>query len=278
MKITNERHIIVDKTKNVSEQYGHLMHLASYNFAIKYVKNKNVLDYGCGTGYGTFNLAEQATSVIGIDISSEAINYAKLNYSSNNINFITNSNFEKKNFKEKFDVVTSFQVIEHVKNEDHYLKSIYNLLKPGGIFLLTTPNKKNRLFPYIQKPWNIYHLKEYNETGLKRILQKHYQKVEILNISANANFVKTEIKRLKKQKIITLPCTLFFYPRFLTILLLKKQALLFNQLIRFKKYFKNKKPTAKLNSHVNLNYNLDAILIDDSLPNTTDLLGICKKL
>ena len=278
MKITSERHIILDKHKNESEQYGHLMHLASYNFAVKYVKNKSVLDYGCGTGYGTFKLAEQATYVIGIDISLEAINYAKLNYSSNNINFITNSNFERKNFIEKFDVITSFQVIEHVKNEENYLKSIYNLLKPGGIFLLTTPNKKNRLFPFIQKPWNIYHLKEYNATDLKSILQQHYQSVKILNISANANFVKTEIKRLKKQKIITLPCTLFFYPRFLTIFLLKKQALLFNQLKHFKKYFKNKKATNNLNKDVNLCYNLDAILIDDNLPNTTDLLGICKKL
>lgn len=278
MKITNERHIITNKAKNEAEQYGHFMHLASYNFAVKYVKNKRVLDYGCGTGYGTFKLAEQAISVIGIDISIEAINYAKLNYSSNNLNFITSSNFEKKNFKEEFDVVTSFQVIEHVKNEENYLKTIYNLLKPGGIFLLTTPNKKNRLFPFIQKPWNIYHIKEYNETGLKRILQKHYQKVEILNISAKSNFVKHEIKRLKKQKIITLPCTLFFYPRSLTVFLLKKQALLFNQLIYFKKYFKNKNPKTSLNNHDNLNYNLDAILIDDNLPNTTDLLGICKKL
>ena len=277
METTNERHIITNECKNEAEHYSNLMHLGSYNFATKYIENKTVLNYGCGSGYGTYTLSKKAKFVIGIDISCDTIRYARHNYSSNNIDFKTMSSFNNKKFKEKFDTITSFQVIEHVFNADEYLKNIYNLLKPGGIFLLTTPNKKNRLFPIIQKPWNIYHIKEYSEFSLKKILQKYYKKVDILNISAETSFVKHEIKRVKKQKIITLPFTLIFYPRFLIIFLLKKQTMLYNWFLFSKNNFIPKKSNTNLEYKFISNYNLDAIIIEDNLPNTTDLLGICKK-
>jgi len=61
-------------------------HLSLYNFARKFVLDKEVLDIGCGTGYGTFFLSNIAKSVIGVDISIDAINRAKENFSFSKFN------------------------------------------------------------------------------------------------------------------------------------------------------------------------------------------------
>jgi ribosomal protein L11 methylase PrmA len=56
MKDTGERHILNENFNNKSELYLHLMHIATYEYAKNFVKNKKVLDYGCGSGYGTHML------------------------------------------------------------------------------------------------------------------------------------------------------------------------------------------------------------------------------
>ena len=277
MNNTSERHIIQESFINEADYYGHLTHLLSYQFATDYVINKNILDYGCGTGYGADILAKKAKLVTAIDISDEAILYAKKNYSSHNLNFKTTSKFKKEEFKEMFDVITSFQVIEHVISEKEFLTNLFELLKPGGFLILTTPNKKNRLFSYIQKPWNVFHIKEYSELELNYTLKKYFTTVEVLNISAKKEFVAHELKRLKKQKIITLPCTLYIYPKPLMLFLLKKQKEIFNLLIKIKNNLKKGKSNNIKSSNFKSNYDIKDMLIGENLPNTTDLLCVCKK-
>jgi len=87
MKNTSERHIINSEFQNEAEYYIHLVHIATYEFASKYVKGKRVLDYGCGSGYGSYILSSLADNVTGVDISIEAVDFAKINYSANNLNF-----------------------------------------------------------------------------------------------------------------------------------------------------------------------------------------------
>ena len=80
-------------------------HMNRYIFASDLVKDKKVLDAACGTGYGTALLAQTAQKVCGIDISEEAISYAKSNYSAKNVDF-TVANIEKLPFENDFfDVV-----------------------------------------------------------------------------------------------------------------------------------------------------------------------------
>ena len=273
MKDTGERHIIHSEILTEAQQYGHFMHTISYEFSEKYIKNKNILDFGCGSGYGTKILAKQAKSAMGIDISAEAINYATKNYSSKNLDFKTIDQLKKEDLKETFDVITSFQVIEHVLNDKEYIETILSLLKPGGLLILTTPNKEYRLFSYIQKPWNIFHIKEYSKKQLERLLDTYFETTTILKISAKKEFVIHEINRLKKQRNITILATLSIYPRFLVLLLLRIQSFLFKKV----KFFFKKQKSPVNNSIFKSKYNKGDMIISEEISYATDLLCVCTK-
>jgi 2-polyprenyl-3-methyl-5-hydroxy-6-metoxy-1,4-benzoquinol methylase len=269
---TGERHIINQEITDETEYYIHLMHIATYQFALKYVQGKRVLDYGCGSGYGSQMLSNLADKVIGVDVSSEAIEFAKKKYFSNNIIFKDISELDD----EKFDVITSFQVIEHVTDDKEYIKKLKNLLNPDGYLLISTPDKKNRLFNFIQKPWNIFHLKEYSRSSLTNLLLNYFAEVKVLNIGSKYDFVMKEISRTKKQRIITLPCTLIFYPDFLRIFLLNFEVSVYKALSKLRKHKKIKKAIF-LQDDFKKKYSVEDIEINNDLTLSTDLLAICSK-
>lgn len=273
MENTGERHILNENCNNKSEFYLHLMHIATYEYAKNFVKNKKVLDFGCGSGYGTELLSENAESIIGVDISKEAVNYAKKNYILPNLDFKTISELTD----EKFDVITSFQVIEHVPNDIEYVTKLKKLLKPGGCLLISTPDKKHRLFNYIQKPWNIFHLKEYTPKSLESLLQKQFNKVDIFKIGSDSDLILEEISRTKKQKIITLPCTLFFYPNSLKIFLLQSLKQLFDLKQKYKSGINNSTTENNKVDNFTSKYSFKDIIIRKEIEHSTDLFAICIK-
>jgi len=230
MRNTGERHIISENITDKAELYNHFMHIATYKYAESYSKGKCVLDFGCGSGYGSYGLSLVAEHVTAVDISTEAVEYAKENYYNKNLIYCMISDLKN----EKFDVITSFQVIEHVSNEKKYLETLKALLKPDGYLIISTPDKEKRLFKGIQKPWNIFHIKEYSNQGLKKILSNFFSSVEIIKIGSQKDFVINEIERCKKQKLITLPCTLFIYPYFIRVLLLKAQSKAYNIFVKYR--------------------------------------------
>jgi 2-polyprenyl-3-methyl-5-hydroxy-6-metoxy-1,4-benzoquinol methylase len=277
MNKTGERHFIEEKFKNEAAYYGHLTHIISYKFALDFAKNKNVLDFGCGTGYGSKILSEKALSVTGTDISNETINYAKKKYKSENLNFINIEELNKKKYHQKFDLITSFQVIEHVENEFKYIEKILQLLEPTGYFILTTPNKTNRLYQYIQQPWNKFHLKEYNESELANLLKKYFEDINMLKISGKQEFVKHELSRLNIQKKISLPFTFSFLPKSLSIKLLEFQKSIFIFLKLIKNLFAKAKTSRMKIAEFNSNFTIDDMIIEKNPAVFTDLLCICKK-
>jgi SAM-dependent methyltransferase len=271
MKDTGERHIIDTEITDEAGFYIHLMHVATYQYALKYVEGKRVLDYGCGSGYGSHILAKKADNVVAVDMSIEAIEYAKNNYSSNNLVFKSISELSD----EKFDVITSFQVIEHVPNGKKYLDKLKCLLNPGGCLIISTPNKNNRLFKFIQKPWNIYHLKEYSISCLRNLLQKYFPKVVVLKIGSKSKFVLNEISRTRKQRIVTLPCTLFFYPNSLRVFLLNFQVNIYKMIRRLKKKNKTLIGTQDLQHNFDAKYSVEDIEISDNVVYSTDIFAVC---
>lgn len=271
MKDTGERHILNENFNNKSEFYIHLMHIATYEYAKNFVKGKKVLDYGCGSGYGTKMLSENAESVIGVDISKEAIDFAQNNYSSPNLEFKTIPEISD----EKFDVITSFQVIEHVPNDNKYVEDLKKLLNPGGHLLISTPDKTNRLFNHIQQPWNIFHLKEYTAGSLQRLLQKYFSQVEVLKIGSDSDLILEEINRTKKQKILTLPCTLSIYSYPVRVFLLNALRSLFELKNKLKtKPQKEITEKSKPNNFTS-QYSQNDIKIEKEMQYSTDLLAIC---
>lgn len=116
-------------------------HLARYLFAARLARRKRVLDIGCGTGYGSRELAQTAASVTGIDVSEEAIQHAQENYSQPALEFRAASAEHLPFPDASFDLVVAFEVIEHLSDWSSMLAEALRVLAPGGQFVVSTPNK-----------------------------------------------------------------------------------------------------------------------------------------
>lgn len=191
-----------------------LTHIKSYELVLPEIKNKTVLDFGCGTGYGSNMLAQDAKQVVAVDIDEQVIEKARAKYSENNLEFKhinSTSNLIKLFPSNYFDVVTSFQVIEHISDVQSYLGYIKYVLKSKGKFFLTTPNAAGRLLPF-QRPWNQFHIREYNYKSLSEILRNEFVDIEINGLTATEDLLKRENKRTMKNKWLLWPLTNIFIP------------------------------------------------------------------
>jgi 2-polyprenyl-3-methyl-5-hydroxy-6-metoxy-1,4-benzoquinol methylase len=119
-------------------------HIDRYNYVLRFIEGKNVLDIACGCGYGSNMISKKAKSVIGADISGEAVNYAKEHWSNDNTSFhvfdLGNDNFENYPF-ENVDTIVSIETIEHIEPPPMVTcKKFYDFLPVGGILVLSHPN------------------------------------------------------------------------------------------------------------------------------------------
>ncbi len=215
LEITGERVVEEDYLQSVGTYTIYAMHAASYRFAEAYCRDKKVLDMGCGSGYGTRHICTVAQEAHGFDVAEDAIAYARERYQSANLHYHHAPLGSPLPFPdESFDVILSFQVIEHIKNDEAYLLEARRLLREGGILIVITPDRKNRLLP-AQKPWNRWHVREYSQKSLNQLVSRHFSTTHELRLGAAWNVAKTEIRRYRKTKWLTLPATLPFIPEFM---------------------------------------------------------------
>jgi len=114
-------------------------HITRYEWARQFCKDRAVLDAACGCGYGTAILADVAHSVHGIDISSEAIAYAWKNYCRTNVGFEVRQVEQLNNIPGRFDVIVSFETIEHLFRPSRMLRQVHLKLAPYGLFIVSAP-------------------------------------------------------------------------------------------------------------------------------------------
>ena len=175
-----------------------LRHKKAYLYARPFCKGKRILDYGCGNGYGSFLLAGTSLHVTAVDINPEIIRACQQKYQRPNLSFQLVEPGKTTNFPgSSFDVVVSFQVIEHVHDVTGYLNQLKQVLKDDGVLMITTPNRKHRLYP-LQKPSNPYHLREYGLRQLREQLNSLFKHVTILGVSGSDEINAIEYKRVKK--------------------------------------------------------------------------------
>ncbi|MGA2435485.1 MAG: methyltransferase domain-containing protein [Bryobacteraceae bacterium] len=117
-------------------------HIARYAFASRLATGKRVLDAGCGTGYGSAELAGCSASVIGADVSAEAVAYARTAYSRPNLSFVEASCVALPFQSGAIDLAVSFEVIEHIAEWKQFLLELRRVLAPAGVLIISTPNKE----------------------------------------------------------------------------------------------------------------------------------------
>jgi len=188
------------------------IHVATYEFAKPYADGARVLDFGCGTGYGCAILAECASRVVGVDVAQEAIKESVSKHHSPSIHFLRIGDVQLAPLPfagRSFDVVTSFQVVEHLRNPVPYLREIVRVLRPSGVFLVSTPNRLARLFP-AQRPWNRFHFCEYDAASLQRFLCSAFACVKVLGLSGPA--LVPELTRTARLRTVLFPITNILVP------------------------------------------------------------------
>ncbi|GHS88157.1 hypothetical protein AGMMS50218_11460 [Actinomycetota bacterium] len=187
----------------------YVLHAATYDFALPYVRGKTVLDFGCGTGYGTAELAAVAERVVGLDIAAGAVRYAREHFVAPNLSFEPIPPIEDEALPFEagtFDVVVSFQVVEHVGDVDRYLAEIRRVLRPDGVFLCVTPDRTHRLFPG-QRPWNEFHVTEYSPDAFAALLRRRFADVEVRGMTARPAVLGAELRRYRRTRLLTYPVT-----------------------------------------------------------------------
>jgi len=154
-------------------------HMPRYILAKGFAKDARVLDFGCGTGYGAALLADTARSVTAVDIDPAALEWARQAHRSSNLEFEQNSDLGKGLPPASFDLITCFELIEHIDEpmQNQLMDSFVRLLARGGRLLISTPNPRVTAL-YGENP---YHLREMDENEFERLLRSHFSYVRMLN-------------------------------------------------------------------------------------------------
>jgi SAM-dependent methyltransferase len=135
-------------------------HIARYRFAARFSAGLRVLDAGCGSGYGSAELAG-AARVTAVDVSADAVRYARANFARPGTTFLQSSCEALPFADATFDLVTAFEVIEHLAEWRNLLTEARRVLRPGGILLVSTPNKSYYAESRAQAGPNPFHIHEF---------------------------------------------------------------------------------------------------------------------
>ena len=202
---TGERVIESAYKASASTYLIYLFHVATYNFCRPYIDGKFVLDFGCGSGYGTHLLSQYCKEITGVDISEDAIRFAGANYCNDNLTYRQIDDIQTTPLPypdASFDTVISFQVMEHIEQTRKYLDEIRRVLKDDGVVVIATPDRRTRLFRG-QKPWNEYHVREYGPQEFRALVQRSFADYELFGMTARENVIQIELKRTRLMRLMT---------------------------------------------------------------------------
>lgn len=152
------------------------LHLKRYEFAQPYCSDRDVLDAGCGVGYGTALLAQRARSVVGIDVDEDAIAYARDRYETPNVEFRVGDMTAVELDDRSVDVVCAFETIEHLAAPEAFVAEARRVLRDGGVLVASTPRADRTE----EHPANPHHEREYSVDDFAALLRTQFGSVELL--------------------------------------------------------------------------------------------------
>ena len=148
-------------------------HWHRYAFARSLAAGRRVLDAACGEGYGSAMLASVAGSVTGVDISDEAVAHARQRYRRDNLSFQQGDCTDPSGLPDgPFDLIVSFETLEHVHEQSRMLSAFADRLSDDGILLVSSPDKLN--YSDRRNYRNEFHVRELYRDEFETLLGAHF--------------------------------------------------------------------------------------------------------
>ena len=178
-------------SREASDNYVFQRSLLAYHYAAEIIGGE-VLEIGTGTGYGVEILAPRCDRFTTVDkfldpSVPEVENCERLQMSVPPIGFASGS----------FDYVVCFQVIEHIKDDTEFVREVARVLRPGGKFIVSTPNAPMSL---TRNPW---HVREYNSDELQNLLSIAFSTIERKGVTGNSKIMEYYEKNREGVRRIT---------------------------------------------------------------------------
>lgn len=150
-------------------------HWHRYHWIAPWLKNKCVADMACGEGYGSALLAQQAQSVVGVDLDRNTIRKAQKKYQkTDNLSYQNHDILDSKLASDSMDVVVSFETLEHLYDQQKLLSEFKRVLKDDGLVVISTPDKAVYSG---SEHHNEYHVKELYQQEFKSLVEGNFQHV-----------------------------------------------------------------------------------------------------
>lgn len=168
---------------------------ARYRFAAPFYFGKRTLDIGCGSGDGLLLLACAARCCVGLDYSTETLLLSGPALRRGGIRLVAGDALALPFRAGHFDVVTAFEVIEHLDDPSILLGEVKRVLAPGGLALLSTPNRP------VYSPrgtWLDYHVREYDAVELAALLASFFPRVSMHGQAQNTRDARLDFNPLNR--------------------------------------------------------------------------------
>ncbi len=194
LKWTGER-FLPDVEGDVQIEHMHRYYLAS-----GFAAGKRVLDIACGEGYGSNTLADAALSVIGVDISEEAIMHARKKYSKVNLDFIQGDCTAIPLKNNSVDLIISFETIEHHDKHIEFINEIKRVLAKEGLLIISSPDKKE--YSDLTGHDNQFHVKELYYSEFEELIKKNFEHQTMLGQRIKYGSYVTPINKLDQSHFV----------------------------------------------------------------------------
>ena len=176
-------------------------HLARYRFAASYVARKVVVDCACGDGTSSELFAKaQASHVYAFDADDGAIEHCKRNRVDDRLSFSKADASTLPLDDAVADLYVCLETIEHLQNDRAFLQEVVRVLKRGGLFICSTPNRlvTNPGKTIAKKPFNPFHIREYSQEEFVPLLDQFFKQIEWFGQNKKSRWVARMIGVLGK--------------------------------------------------------------------------------
>jgi SAM-dependent methyltransferase len=172
MNFVTERHDVC------STDTQWVVQLSGYAWALQQLgesRQLKILDAACGTGFGTYELAQGALRAVGVDLSKEAVSGSRARFRAPNLAYLVMDVTRLAFPGRMFDAIISQDTLEHVQQDELFIAEVARVLRPGGTFVVFTPCRES----HTTAPENPFHIREYSPESLTVLLRARFPTVRL---------------------------------------------------------------------------------------------------